>query len=76
MMKNLYTVDIFPAVCAVLPPEDWDHHYSDLYCKVTQETMAIIAKSEYKRHVSTFTDAVTGRLWYDIPFAYPGPITK
>ena len=76
MMKKLYTADIFPAVSAVLAPEDWDHHYSDLYCKVTEDTRAIISKYEYKRCVSTFIDNVTGQLWYDIPFAYPGSITK
>lgn len=68
--------DLYPAICAVLPADQVDHHYSDLYCKVTPATRDIIRRYEYRRHVTTFRDAITGALWYDIPFAYPGEWTK
>ena len=46
-----------------------DHHESDLYCKVTPESTALLV-AIHDPGVSTFRDRVTGDQWYDIPFAF------
>lgn len=68
--------DIYPAISAALPSDQIDHHYSDLYCKVTPASRDIVHRYENRRYVTTFHDAITGALWYEIPFAYPGEWTK
>lgn len=47
-----------------------DHHESDLYVPVTDETRAIVAEYEFKTNVTTFVSQIDKKLWYDIPFAY------
>lgn len=47
-----------------------DHHESDLYAKVTDQSAAIVARYPSRDNVRTFRHAVTGEAWYDIPFAY------
>lgn len=50
-----------------------DHHESDLYVKATPEALAIIedyeAASKLKNR-ETFSSAIDGSPWYDLPFAY------
>ena len=49
---------------------EFDHHYSDLYFPKNPVTDKIISRYEYKRNVKTFKDNITGKIWYDVPFAY------
>jgi hypothetical protein len=60
-------VDIYGELRSALVP--LDHHESDLYAKVTDESKKIIATYPYKNNVKRFTDA-EGIEWFDIPFAY------
>lgn len=68
--------EIYQKLSVVLPSNDMGHHYSDLYCRVTHDSMDIVHRYEYRRQVTTFTDQITGALWYEIPFAYPGKRDK
>lgn len=45
-------------------------HESDLYVPVTAATRAIVDRYTSRDIVTTFTDQATGKLWFDIPFAY------
>ena len=67
---------IHAAIAKVLPASDIDHHYSDLYCKVTPETRALVAQLPACGLVETFRDQVTGELWFDIPFCYNPEVAK
>jgi hypothetical protein len=65
-MKN-----IFEIASKTLPPEQIDHHDSDLYIMVTPESKKLINKYEFKNNVTTFISAFAPFVpWYDIPFAY------
>lgn len=46
------------------------NHCSDLYAEVTEESTAIIKNYAFKNQVTTFINALDGKLWYDIPFAF------
>lgn len=56
--------------------EDIDHHESDLYVYVSPKSTAVIydwlKENGYseKAFLSTFTDQMTGRTMYDVPFQY------
>lgn len=65
--------ELWEEIVKVTSKSERDHHYSDLYVKVTPETQEIIHHYKYRRNVETFRDATDphGALWYDIPFAYP-----
>ena len=58
------------------PPEEMDHHESDLYVFVTPLTTKVIEQwcreHEYDRawHCPTFYDQETGRLMFDCVFQY------
>lgn len=62
------------------PPEDIDHHCSDLYVYVTSLTTRIIMEwadeNGYDSNlrdgvfIQTFKDQITGRKMYDIAFEY------
>ena len=68
------------------PPEDIDHHYSDLYVYVTPLTTKIITEwadeNGYDSNlrdgvfVQTFKDQITGRKMYDIAFQYIPSLDK
>lgn len=45
-------------------------HYSDLYVPVNDVTIEIVEYYKYRKIVSVFRDQVSGKLSYDIPFAY------
>lgn len=58
------------------PSQDISHHESDLYVFVTKETTQVI-NDWFKQHnmnqdlfVSKFKDQITGRLMYDLAFAF------
>ena len=62
------------------PPEDIDHHYSDLYVYVTPLTTKVITEwadeNGYYSNlrdgvfIQIFKDQITGRKMYDIAFQY------
>ena len=68
------------------PPEDIDHHYSDLYVYVTSLTTQVITEwadeNGYDSNlrdgvfVQTFKDQITGRKMYDIAFQYIPSLDK
>ena len=63
--------NIYEEICKVTTEEERGHWCSDLYCKVTPETKAIVHNYEFKNNVEVFTDQITHTPWYDIPFVYP-----
>lgn len=58
------------------PRDQMFNHYSDLYVFVTPLTRHIVNKwcedNRYAKHLfmKTFTDQITGKPMYDIPFQY------
>ena len=61
---------IHAALAQVLKPSEIDHRATDLYCKVTPESRALVAQLPQIGLVETFRDQITGELWFDIPFCY------
>lgn len=66
--KSIGINDLYPLIQKVTNSDERGHWYSDLYCKVKPETTRILER--YDGKVSTFYDQITGKLWYEIPFAY------
>lgn len=64
--------NIYERAIDILPSEDIDHHASDLYLRKTPESTALVEKMKYKDSglLTTFTDAIDGDTWYDLPFCY------
>ena len=68
------------------PPEDIDHHDSDLYVYVTPLTTKVITEWAYENgydsnlrdgvFVQKFKDQITGRMMYDIFFQYIPSLDK
>ena len=68
------------------PPEDIDHHDSNLYVYVTPLTTKVITEwadeNDYDSNlrdgwfVQTFKDQITGRMMYDIVFQYIPSLDK
>lgn len=56
-----------------MPLKDIDHNSfgSDLYLRVTSESRKLIDQYDFESNVTTFIDQIEGRLWYDVPFAFP-----
>lgn len=48
----------------------FDHHESDLYALVCDDSFKIVEGYQFKENVTMFRSKVDGKLWYDIPFAY------
>lgn len=69
-MKSLYQCFLDGGI----PPVEIDHHYSDLYVKVSIKSKSIL--SEYQKNTGTrffaeiFQASDGSGLWYDIAFAY------
>ena len=70
MNKTISAGDIHAELMKVLNPREIDHHCSDLYCKVTPASRAIIDRYQFKNLVTTFIDNIDHELWYEIPFSY------
>ena len=68
------------------PPEDIEHHYSDLYVYVTPLTTRIITEwaneNDYVGNlrdgvfIQKFRDQITGRMMYDVAFQYIPSLDK
>lgn len=63
-------MNIYEEMKKVCDENEISNHESDLYVPVTISTTNIVNQYEFKRAVSTFKCNITGRLYYDIPFAY------
>ena len=48
----------------------FDNHFSDLYVYVTSETKEMVKDYEYECNVTEFRDQISGKMMYEIPFAY------
>ena len=68
--KKLTMKELYDKIIKEVPPEYIDHHYSDLYVKVTPTSTALIKQYETKFMVSQFVDNIEHKLWYKIPFSY------
>lgn len=57
-----------------IPPEDIDHHYSDLYVKVSAKSKRILEDYQKNSSVPCFAQVFKANdgsgYWYDIAFAY------
>lgn len=62
--------DIYTAALRVLPASDLDHHEADLYLKVSEASLALVAAYDFRGNVEKFLSPLDGCLWFDIPFAY------
>ena len=48
-----------------------DHHYSDLYVKITPDSQEIVNRHRNpNRSLTVFRSPIDHHLWFDIPFAY------
>lgn len=64
-------MNIYAAAMQVMRPGQIDHHRSDLYLLMTQESMQIV--KEYRHlggHAEQVEDVNTGLYWYYIPWGY------
>lgn len=69
MAEKLQPDEIYAAALAVLPPEDIDHHASDLYLRKTPASTALVERLTTKVLLSTFK-SWDGSVWYDLPFCF------
>ena len=53
-----------------MKPEEIDHHYSDLYLKLTSVSKAIVSRLKYTSLLEKFISNIDGSVWYDLPFCY------
>ena len=68
-MKDLTCSTIYDAAVASLPACDIDHHYSDLYIKVTPAAVELVRRLDNVALVPTFRDA-DGVAWFELPFCF------
>lgn len=62
--------DLYDEIVKVVQPDQIGNWTSDLQCKVTDRTRAVIEKYKYKHLVTMFHSVIDGTLWYEIPFAF------
>ena len=63
--------NIYEEAVKILPPEDIDHHESDLYIRVSAESKKLIAAYDFRNNVETFVSNIPPHvLWFDVPFAF------
>ena len=62
--------ELYDEIVKVCKPDQIGSWTSDLQCKVTPETQAIIQRYQYRHLVTTFHSALDHTLWYEIPFAF------
>ena len=67
--NKLQPGDVYAVALATLPAADIDHHCSDLYLRVSQESKAIVSRLENKALLSTFKD-YDGVAWYELPLCF------
>ena len=64
-MKNIYEEAV-----KRMPENEIDHHYSDLYLKVTPISKKLVGQYEWRQNVTTFRSQISRERWYEIPFAF------
>lgn len=63
--------EVYAELVAAMPPEEIDHHESDLYVKATPVSIRIIKEADIPHGMAErFVDQITGTVWYDLAFAY------
>lgn len=62
--------DLYNEIVKVTDETERGNWTSDLQCKVTEATSAVIKRYAYKHLVTTFHSAIDHTLWYEIPFAF------
>lgn len=62
--------ELYDEIVKVAKPEEIGNWMSDLECKVTDATTAVVNQYKYRRQVMIFHSMIDGTLWYDIPFAF------
>ena len=67
--NKLQPGEVYAIAVQTLPPEDIDHHNSDLYLKRTVASKAIVDRMENKALLSVFRDS-SGVAWYELPFCF------
>lgn len=60
----------------LLPPDQIDHHTSDLYIKASPEADQIIKCLQPKSLLSSFISQIDNCKWYDLPFCYDPTIKE
>lgn len=68
--------DIHAVAAALLPPDQLDHHTSDLYIKASPEADQIIKCLQPKSLLSSFISQMDNCKWYDLPFCYDPTIKE
>lgn len=68
--EEVTPANIYELAAKLLPPEDIDHHETDLYIRQTPESKKLIAKLQPKSLLSTFIDNIDHVVWYELPFCY------
>lgn len=68
--RILTPTDLYNEIVKVTKPDEIGNWTSDLQCRVTDATRAVIDRYEYKHLVTSFRSATDGKLWYEIPFAF------
>lgn len=63
-------MNIYEEMLKVCDKEEISNHESDLYVPVTLRTTNIINMYKFKDSVTIFKCNITGKLYYDITFAY------
>lgn len=63
-------LNIYERAVESMPQNEIDHHYSDLYLKVTPISKKLVDEYEWRGNVTVFRDQIEGKLWYEIPFAF------
>ena len=48
----------------------YDNHCSDLYIYITPETTEMVKDYQYECNVTEFRDQISGKMMFEIPFAY------
>lgn len=64
-MKN-----ILEKAVKIMKENEIDHHESDLYLKVNENSKKLVEEYYFKVNVTTFVDQINNELWFDIPFAW------
>lgn len=62
--------DIYAEAVKTMPPEQIDNYASDLYLKVTEQSINLVEQYEYNNNVTMFKSQIDNKAWFDIPFAF------
>lgn len=69
-LEPIQPADIHAIAAQELPPEDIDHHETDLYIKFSLKAAALVDRLTTKVFLTTFRSQTDNKLWYELPFCY------